>query len=213
MGEGLASILVAQGALGSAAWCPASLLGPAYSRRPFTWSKNRAAFVEARRKVIILATVCVACWLRFPADGGTCLPCELKDCPLGHRPRSPQTPCPPERPQTLGGDGAASCPFLTETNDFQGFAIPLPGGSASKVVVVCLHPGDSDYNVLTAPGWPVCPVCGHVCLCLCGHLCCMNGPTYMHMCVSVPSPPFLHHPLPLEAQGWASSFLHAVVTC
>lgn len=123
MGGDLASVLVTQGALGSAAW-HASLLGPAYSCRPFTWSKNRAAFVEARRKVIILATVCVACWLRFPADGGTCLPCELKDCPLGHRPRSPQTPCPPERPQTLGGDGAASCPFLAKTKARKHKALP-----------------------------------------------------------------------------------------
>ena len=61
--------------------------------------------------MIILATACVACWLRFPADGGTCLPCELKDCPLGHRRGARRPPIPTERPRTLGGDGAASCPF------------------------------------------------------------------------------------------------------
>ena len=48
--------------------------------------------------MIILATACVACWLRFPADGGTCLPCELKDCPLGHRRGARRPPVPAERP-------------------------------------------------------------------------------------------------------------------
>lgn len=90
-------------------------------------------------------------------------------------------------------------PFLAETNGFQGFAIPLPGGSAPKVVALCLHPGDSDYNVLTAPGWPVCLVCGRVCLRSCGHQCCMNGSIYTHMCVKAP-PVSLSFTVPCPSQ-------------
>lgn len=48
MGGGLTSMLVAWGAVGCGAWGPASFLGPAYTHRPITWSKNRAAFVDTR---------------------------------------------------------------------------------------------------------------------------------------------------------------------
>lgn len=39
-----------EGAMGSVAWGPASFLGLAYSHRPITQSKNRAAFVESGEK-------------------------------------------------------------------------------------------------------------------------------------------------------------------
>lgn len=61
--------------MGSVAWGPASFQGLTYSHRPITLSKNRTAFVETRGEMI-MAAVSVARWLRFLADGGTCLPCE-----------------------------------------------------------------------------------------------------------------------------------------
>lgn len=74
--------------MGSGAWGPASFLGPAYTHRPITWSKNRAAFVEGGQEVL-LATARVAHWLRFLADGDTCWPCAFKDRPLGHQAEDP----------------------------------------------------------------------------------------------------------------------------
>lgn len=155
--------LVAEGAMGSMACGPASLLGLADSHRPITQSKNRVAFVEMRGKVI-LATACVASWLRFLADGGTCLPCE----PVA-------SSSPPWRLRTLGSDGPAPRPFQLRLESVPGLCHPAARYVYPKAFVLCLNPGGSGHNFFTAPGWPLCPIRARDCE---GTSCCVNGSTH-----------------------------------
>lgn len=127
---------------------------------------------------MLLATVCRAHWLRFLADGDTCLPCELKDRPLGTRLRSQQSPSVPHgRPSTLGSDGAAPPPFQLRPVGSRAPPYPHRVGLPPSACTLLIPWRKCSQFLSLQAGLSV--LHGDVYVCACeGILCCMNGSVY-----------------------------------
>lgn len=158
---------------------------------------------------MLLTAACRAHWLRFLADGDTCLPYELKDRPLGTRLRSQQSPSVPHgRPRTLGSDGAAPYPFQLRPMGSRALPSPCQVGLPPSACSLLLPWGKRSQFLYHSRQASV--LQGHMYVCACeGALCCMSGSIYI--CAQMylqPAPSLITSP---TSQAWASSFFHSMV--